>query len=187
MSRALDRVDVARLLASCDRRVAAGRRDHAILTLLARLGLRAGEVAALRVDDVDWRGGQLLVTGKGRRRDRLPLPADVGQALAEYCAGGRPRGGCRSLFLQVRAPYTALSSTAVSHVVVRACDRAGMPRVTAHRLRHTAATEMRRVGAPLFGIGQVLRHRHTATTARYAREDPVALAAVARAWPGGAA
>jgi integrase/recombinase XerD len=114
-------------------------------------------------------------------------PVDVGQAVADYCRQGRRRGGCRSLFLHVRAPYAALSSSAVSNVVVRACDRAGLPRVGAHRLRHTAATAMRRAGAPLFEIGQVLRHRHVSTTALYARDDRDALATVARRWPGGAA
>jgi integrase len=187
MSRALQEGEVARLLASCDRHSAAGRRDFAILTVLARLGLRAREVAALRLDDVDWRGGELVVAGKGNRHDRLPVPVDVGRALADYCWRGRRSGGCRALFLHVRAPYAALSPSAVSHVVVRACDRAGLPHAGAHRLRHSAATAMRRAGAPLLEIGQVLRHRHTVTTAVYAKDDLGALATVARRWPGGAA
>lgn len=186
-SRALEGVEVARLIASCDRRSAAGRRDFAILTVLARLGLRAREVAALSVDDVDWRGGELAVAGKGNRHDRLPLPADVGKAVADYCRRGRRSGGCRALFLHVRAPCGALSPSAVSYVVVRASGRAGLPRAGAHRLRHSAAAAMRRAGAPLFEIGQVLRHRHTATTAGYAKDDFAALATVARGWPGGAA
>ncbi len=187
MPRALAAGQVARLLASCDRRTAAGRRDYAILVMLTRLGLRAGEVATLAVDDVDWRAGEILIPGKGNRHELLPLPVDVGQAVADYCQRSRHRGGCRSLFVHVRAPYAALSSSAVSAVVVRACDRAGLPRVGAHRLRHTAATAMRRAGAPLLEIGQVLRHRHVNTTALYAADDRDALATVARRWPGGAA
>ncbi|MGC8635370.1 MAG: tyrosine-type recombinase/integrase [Candidatus Limnocylindrales bacterium] len=187
ISRALQAGEVARLLASCDRRSAAGRRDFAILTVLARLGLRAREVAALSLDDVDWRGGALVVAGKGNRHDQLPVPVDVGRALADYCRRGRRSGRCRTLFLQVRAPYAALSPSAVSHVVVRACGRAGLPPAGAHRLRHSAATAMRRAGAPLLEIGQILRHRHTVTTAVYAKDDLDALATVARRWPGGAA
>jgi integrase/recombinase XerD len=186
-SRAVEPGHVARLLASCDRRTAAGRRDHALLKVLSRLGLRCGEAAALGIDDINWRAGELLVTGKGNRRDRLPLPVDVGTVLADYCQRGRPRGGCRALFLQVRAPYAALSPSAVSHVVIRACLRAGVPPAGSHRLRHSAASEMRRAGVPLYEIGQVLRHRHGVTTAVYAKDDIGALTSIARAWPGGAA
>jgi integrase/recombinase XerD len=187
LPRAVEPAHVARLLASCDRRSTVGRRDFAILTVLARLGLRAGEVAALNIDDIDWRTGELCVCGKGNRRERLPLPHDVGQAIAEYCQRGRRRGGCRGLFLLVHAPHTALSASGISEVVARACARAGLDRIGAHRLRHTAATQMRAAGAPLFDIGQVLRHRHAATTAHYARDDVDALGVVARPWPGDAA
>lgn len=183
-SRALPAADVMRLLASCDRRTAAGRRDFAILTMLTRLGLRAGEVASLRVDDVDWRAGEIVVCGKGNRYDRLPLPVDVGQALVDYCRRGRALHGDRHLFVQVRAPYGGLSATVVSHVVVRACLRAGLAPSGARRLRHSSATAMRRAGAPLLEIGQLLRHRHTVTTAGYAKDDLEALATIARAWPG---
>ncbi len=183
-TRALTQDQVSRLLASCDRRTHAGRRDLAILTVLARLGLRAGEVAALGLDDVDWRAGEILVLGKGNRRERLPLPADVGQALADYCRGARPRNSCRRLFLQVRAPYGALTGWDVSAIVSRAGARAGLGRMGAHRLRHSAATALLAAGAPLAEIGQVLRHRHHSTTARYARADRDALAALARPWPG---
>ena len=175
---------VERLLQSCDRGVAAGRRDFAIVTVLYRLGLRANEVASLRVDDVDWRAGELVVVGKGNRHDRLPLPVDVGEAIVDYCKFGRHSGACRNLFVLVRAPYTALSSSTVSCVVARAGERAGLPPVRAHRLRHSAASEMRRSGAPLFEIGQILRHTHTKTTALYARDDLTAVATVARPWPG---
>ena len=142
-------------------------------------------MAALGVDDIDWRAGELVVTGKGNRRDRLPLPVDVGQAIADYCARGRRHGDCRSLFLHARAPYVGVSGSAVREVVARACDRVGVPRIGAHRLRHAAATSMRRAGAPLFEIAQVLRHRHLPTTAHYARDDVAALAVVARGWLGG--
>ena len=186
-SRTLTAGEVARLLAGCDRRTAAGRRDHAILTLLVRLGLRAGEVAALTLDDIDWRAGELVVVGKGGRRDRLPLPVDVGQALADYLKRRRPRGECRHVFVHERAPYCAMGRWAVSHVVVRSCQRAGLPELRAHRLRHGAATEMHRAGAGLVEIGQILRHRHTTTTAIYAGTDPEALIGLARPWPGAGA
>lgn len=175
----------ALLLAACDLDSAAGLRDFAILTVLARLGLRANEVASLSLDDVHWRAGELVVAGKGNRHDRLPLPVDVGQALADYCQRARPLQGCRALFVNVRAPYTALSSTAVSSVVLRACLRAGIEPFRAHRLRHATASAMRRAGAPLVEIGQVLRHCHAVTTAVYAKDDLDALTAIARAWPGG--
>lgn len=178
---------VARLLASCDRRTGTGRRDFAILSVLGRLGLRANEVATLRLEDLDWRAGEITVHGKGNRTDRLPLPVDVGQAIADYCRRGRPRRGCRALFVQARAPYVGLGGDVVNKVVERACQRAGLPKVGPHRLRHTAAVALRRAGAPLFEIGQLLRHQHAVTTAGYARDDQGALAQVARRWPGGAA
>lgn len=187
-SRALEQGQAVRLLESCDRQTASGCRDFAILTILARLGLRAGEVAALALEDVDWRNGEiLLVAGKGNRHDRLPLPVDVGEALADYCCRVRPQSDCRALFLHVRAPHTALSSDAITQIVGMACGRAGLPRVGAHRLRHSAATAMRRAGAPLFEISQLLRHRHTVTTSIYAKDDLAALSLVARRWPGGTA
>ncbi len=183
-SRALDPGDVRRLLASCDRRTADGRRDYAILTVLARLGLRANEVASLSLNDIDWPAGEITVAGKGGRRDRLPVPVDVGQAVADYCRRGRPRNEHRALFLHARAPYSPLSSSAITQVVVQASRRAGLPRVGAHRLRHSSASAMRRAGAPLFEIGQVLRHRWVVTTALYAKDDLDALASIARPWPG---
>lgn len=186
LPRALDPKQAARLLGVCDRRKAKGRRDYAILTLLLRLGLRAGEVAALELDDVDWRRGELLIRGKGRRQERLPLPVDVGAALAAYVRRGRPRDGGRTLFLRVPAPHVGLQAASVSLVVYRACDRAGLPRVGAHRLRHTVATEMLRRGAALSEIGQVLRHRSAATTAIYAKVDREALRSLALPWPGDA-
>jgi integrase len=183
-SRALAQSDVERLLAACDRDTAFGRRDLAILTLLARLGLRSGEIAGLSLDDIDWRAGELAVTGKGGRRDRLPVPVDVGATVADYCQQGRPATAASTVFVHGRAPFGPLSSSAVGHVVARAGERAGLGRVGAHRLRHTAASAMRRAGAPMFEIGQVLRHRFVATTAIYAKDDLDGLARIARPWPG---
>lgn len=182
LPRGLEPAVVGKLLASCDRRRLIGRRDFAILLLLARLGLRAGEVAAIGLDDVDWRDGLLLVRGKGSRQDVLPLPVDVGQAIVAYLRA-RPRCECRALFLRVTAPREGLNRCTVAWVVRAACDRAGLPRVGAHRLRHTAATEMLRAGASLAEIGQVLRHREQKTTAIYAKVDRKALRALARPWP----
>jgi integrase/recombinase XerD len=182
LPRGLEPAAVKKLLASCDRRTLIGRRDYAILVLLSRLGLRAGEVAAIGLDDVDWRAGLLLVRGKGSRQDELPLPVDVGEALVSYLRY-RPRCECRALLLRVNAPRGGLQRSAVGWVVRSACDRAGLPRVGAHRLRHTAATEMLRAGASLPEIGQVLRHREIKTTAIYAKVDRTALRALARPWP----
>jgi integrase/recombinase XerD len=185
--KALDPGSLARLLASCDRRTRVGRRDFAVLMLLSRLGLRAGEVSALRVCDVDWRGGEVMIRGKGNRRERLPLPADVGEALAGWLARGRPRCECVFVFTKVRAPLGRLSPGGVSAIVQRASRRAGLPVVCAHRLRHTAATEMLRAGGNLTEIGQVLRHRSRDVTSIYAKVDRSALAAVVMPWPGAAA
>lgn len=187
LPRALPVAHVRRLLASCDRRRAVGRRDFAILLLLARLGLRAGEVAALELGDIDWRAGELVVRGKGRRAERLPIPVDVGDAIVGYLRRGRPADEQRGLFLRARAPHGRLSDGAVKAVVRQACHRAGLPRVGAHRLRHSAATEMLRGGATLAEIGQVLRHRSASTTAIYAKVDRAALRSLALPWPGGAA
>jgi len=182
LPRGLDPAVVRRLLASCDRRRLCGRRDYAILLLLSRLGLRAGEVAAIRLDDIDWRAGMLLVRGKGNREDALPVPTDVGEAVVSYLRR-RPRCECRALFLRVTAPRQGMDRCTVAWVVRAACDRAGLPRVGAHRLRHTAATQMLRAGASLPEIGQVLRHREQKTTAIYAKVDHAALRALARPWP----
>src|SRR6266508_4229856 len=180
---------VARLLSGCDRRTSDGRRDYAILLLLARLGLRAGEVAALTLDDFHWRAGEVDIHGKGNRHERLPLPADVGQAVAGYLRRGRARvpDGCRAVFLRRQAPWGRLGPRGVCQVVRAACRRAGVPELGAHRLRHTAATGMLRAGAGLPEIAQALRHRSLAVTAAYAQPDPHALGELARPWPGGAA
>lgn len=176
--------EVGALIGSCDRERVVGRRDFAILTLLGRLGLRSAEIAGLTLDDIDWRAGEIVVRGKGRRSDRLPLPADVGEALAAYVADGRPRVTHREVFVRGRAPLVGIHPTTVSTVVRHACVRAGLPVVGAHRLRHAAAAAMLARGAPLAEIGQVLRHRDPATTAAYAKVDLGALRMVARPWPG---
>jgi site-specific recombinase XerD len=177
--------ELRRLLASCDRRRAIGRRDFAILLLLGRIGLRCGEVAGLALEDIDWRAGELVIYGKGRRDDRLPLPADVGEALAGYLRRGRPADALdRSVFVRALAPHRAMGSRAVSRVVAAAAARAGLDPVRAHRLRHTAATELLRAGATLPEVGQVLRHRRLLSTAIYAKVDERSLRQLARPWPG---
>ena len=174
---------VARLLASCDRRTRLGRRDYAMLMLLARLGLRAGEVASLSLDDIGWRSGELTVHGKGGRDDRLPLPADVGAALAAWLRI-RPKAQTRAVFLRANAPISAISPRGVAWAVYNACDRSGVPRAGAHRLRHSLATQMLGAGASLAEVGQVLRHARVATTAIYAKVDHRALDALVLPWPG---
>jgi site-specific recombinase XerD len=176
--------DVQRLLDSCDRGSPVGIRNFAIMTLIARLGLRSIEVARLELHDVDWRAGELVVRGKGRRHDRLPLPAEVGEALVAYLSGGRNPEGARHLFLTCRAPRGPIRADLVGDVVERACTRAGLPRVGPHRLRHALAGELLRHGAGLVAISQVLRHQDLATTALYAKVDFSTLRRVAQPWPG---
>jgi len=173
------------LLASCDRSRATGTRDYAILVVLSRLGLRAAEVAALRLDDIDWRAAEIVVRGKGRTEARLPLPFDVGQAVVAYLRQGRPRRPERELFLRAAAPVRGLSPDGVSEVVRAAGERAGLGSFGAHRLRHTAGTNLLRAGATLPEVAQVLRHRSVATTTIYAKVDHRELSRLAMAWPGG--
>lgn len=176
--------EVGRLVDSCDRTDPGGIRDFAILLLAARLGLRSAEVARLELGDIDWRAGEIVVRGKARHRDRLPLPCDVGEALTTYLSEVRPPTPIRQVFLARKAPLRAIRPDVVSDVTRRACDRAGLPRVGAHRLRHALATEMLRRGATLVAVSQVLRHRDLATTAIYAKVDLGALRHVAQPWPG---
>jgi integrase/recombinase XerD len=173
------------LLGSCDRRRPLGRRDYALIVLLLRLGLRRGEVARLTLDDIDWRAGELVIHGKGGRDDRLPLPADVGQAIAAYLRRGRPASDRREVFLRARAPYAPIASGTVASTVRRACRRAGIPEVGSHRLRHTTACEMVGAGVPIVQVGQVLRHSSLQSTAIYARVDIEQLRQLAAPWPGG--
>jgi len=184
LPKGLEPDELRRLLASCDRRRATGRRDYAVLLMLSRLGLRAGEVAGLGLDDVDWRAGEITVRGKGNRLERLPLPADVGAAITAYLRRGRPATATgRSVFVRALAPRGPMTTQAVTMVVFEAGQRAGMGKIHAHRLRHTAATAMLRAGNPLAEVGQVLRHRSTHTTALYAKVDRDALQVLARPWP----
>ena len=174
------------LLGGCDRDTEAGRRDFAILTLLARLGLRACEAAGMHLGDIDWRAGELTVHGKGGMDDMLPLPADAGKAVVDYLLHGRPAGiATTSVFLTVCAPRRGITADGIRGVVARACQRAGIPRAGAHRLRHTVASDLLGAGAGLTEIGQVLRHRSQLSTAAYAKIDHSRLGELARPWPGG--
>jgi integrase/recombinase XerD len=186
LPKGLEPDQVRRLLAACDACTSVGNRDLAILTLLVRLGLRRGEVAGLGLDDIDWRAGTISVRGKGNCHERLPLPPDVGRRLAEYLRHARPTGvQGRTAFVRHFAPYHALGASRVSGIVADAARRAGLGRVHAHRLRHTAATELLRTGASLPEIGQLLRHRRAETTAIYAKVDRDSLRLIARPWPEG--
>lgn len=177
--------DAEALLRACDRSTAVGRRDRAVLLILLRLGLRGGEVARLRLEDIDWRAGQLLVRGKGRRDEQLPLPCDVGEALADYLQQDRAATARREVFVTAIAPAVALTREAVSGIVRRACGRAGIAQIGPHRLRHGLACAMVRAEVPLAEIGQVLRHRSPVSTAIYARVDVAALRDLAQPWPAG--
>ena len=189
LPRYLEAAEVEKLLRSCDRRENAGRRDYAVLVLLARLGLRASEVVNLELDDIDWAAGELVVRGKGNRVDRMPLLQEVGKAVADYLKRGRPRCSTRRVFVHCKAPYAGFSSppNAVSGIVKRALGRADLnpPNHGAHLLRHSLATNLLRNGASLTQIGQVLRHQQTQTTEIYAKVDVHALRALAQPWPGG--
>ena len=186
--RTLSSDEVQRLLAHCDRHTAAGRRNWAILLLLARLGLRAGEVVALALEDLDWETGELHIRGSDVDSDRLPIPHDVGAALTDYLQQARPTCSCRQVFVRMRAPHRGFaSSVAICCIVRRALDRAGLnPALKgAHLLRHSLATQMLRQGASLAEIGQLLRHRSQQTTTIYAKVDLDALRPLALPWPGG--
>lgn len=177
-------LDVGALVAACDVSRPAGRRDRAVLLLLARLGLRACEVTRLELSDLDWRAGEVRVRGKGGGEASLPLPTDVGDSIVTYLREGRPRTESRVVFLTLLAPVRPVSSCCVWHIVALAAERSGQAPVGPHRLRHALAVEMLGRGAALPEIGQVLRHRDLATTAVYAKVDLVALSDVARPWPG---
>lgn len=179
---------VERLLAYCDRNTPSGQRDYAILLLLARLGLRGGEVLAMTLEDVDWERGEILVRGKGQWLERLPLPKDVGEALVNYLRYVRPVCTTRALFIRLQAPLCGLRLSAICCVVRRALKRAGLnPDFKgAHLLRHSLATNMLRRGASLSEIGQLLRHRQPTTTQIYAKVDTEALRGISLPWMGGA-
>lgn len=180
---------VERVLTRCDRHTAIGRRNYAVLMLLARLGLRADEVRSLNLDDVDWRAGQLMIRGKGRAPEPMPLPVDVGKALAAYTVNGRPPSTSRAVFVRMVPPYNEFpSSAAITTIAADAIHAAGVdaPIKGAHVFRHTLATQMLREGASLREIGQVLRHRDEDTTRIYAKVDLTRLRVLAMPWPGGA-
>lgn len=175
---------VRALLGACDPTEAVGCRDRAVIVLMRRLALRSAEVAALRLDDVDWAGGTILVRGKGGRVDRMPMPADVGEALVAHLRAGRPATAERTVFVRAVAPFTPLGSSSVSCIVARAARRAGLGTVHGHRLRHTAASETLNAGASLDEVAQLLRHEGVASTVIYAKVDRSRLTALARPWPG---
>lgn len=180
--------EVERVLNACKRRTPIGRRDYAILLLLARLGLRAGEVVALELDDLNWRAGEILVRGKGLVHDRLPLPVEVGEALTAYLQQDRPACATRRVFVCMRAPRRSLGGAATMTTIVRrALVRADLhpPLKGAHLLRHSLATSLLRAGATMGEIGEVLRHRVPSTTEIYAKVDFEGLRSVARPWPTG--
>lgn len=181
LPRPISASDVQRMLASCDRRTATGKRDYAILLMLVRLGVRQCEVCALTLDDFDWERSVLTVRGKGKKRAELPIPDDIGRAVTAYLRR-RPRVDAREVFVGVRAPYRPLR--VVGQLIRAISQRAGIAPVSPHRLRHTAASEMLRRGASLAEIGEVLRHASTQTTAIYAKVDRHALRALVQPWPG---
>jgi integrase/recombinase XerD len=188
LPRYLSPQQVALLIASCAGCGARGIRDRAILLLLSRLGLRAGDILEMRLGDIDWSSGTLRVKGKGRRETRLPLPQDAGDAVLAYLASGRPSVDDDRLFLRLAAPFRPFSSSStVSHVVDLALKRAGIddpPSRGANLLRHSAATQMLRGGATLQSVGAVLRHKSLETTTHYAKVDLTLLAQIAQSWPG---
>mgnify|MGYP003543156091 FL=1 len=180
--------ELAALLGAFDASTAIGRRDYAIVVMLARLGLRAGEVTALTLDDLDWAQGEIVVHGnKANHTERLPLPVDVGEALVGYLRDGRPKTTCRAVFVRANGTEGLSAAGGVGRVVKRAVARAGLASGSAHRLRHSAGTAMLRAGASLAEVGQVLRQRSSQVTAHYAKVDFVALRAVALPWPEGVA
>jgi site-specific recombinase XerD len=179
---------VQRVLECCNRQTTIGLRDYAILLLLARLGLRASEVAFLKLEDMDWEAGQITVHGKGGYSAHLPLPVDVGEAIADYLQKGRPSCSSRSVFVRALAPQRgSLDPRTISSIVRHAVVRAGIDsqHKGAHLFRHSLATQMLRKGASLAEIGEILRHRSANTTALYAKVDLTALRTLALPWPGG--
>ena len=187
--RAIGRDEVTRLLASIDRDTPVGCRDYAMILALARLGLRSSEVVSLELDDIDWVAGQIHVRGKAGQRNDLPLPADVGEAIADYLRKSRPRNASRRVFLRDKAPIRGFTGpSGLGSVIRRSLKRAGIdaPTTGTHQFRHGLASEMLRGGASLGEIGEVLGHRHVQTTAIYAKVDLNALRTLALPWPGDA-
>ena len=180
---------VQKVLDGCDRTSVIGRRDYAILMMLARLGLRANEVATLTLDDIDWRSGEMRLHSKGRQRARMPIPPDVGAAVVAYLRDARPKSSCRRLFLRTPAPRVGFTSNStITRIAKTALERAGIQGFAhqgAHLFRHSLATELLRSGATLSEIGQLLRHRSHDTTRIYAKVDMDTLRTLSLPWPGG--
>ncbi len=185
----LPAAQVQKALDGCDRATPMGRRDYAILMMLAKLGLRADEVATLTLDDIDWRASEMLVRAKGRQRARMPIPPDVGAAIVGYLRNGRPKSSCRRLFIRALAPHVGFASgCAITMIAKTALDRVGIKGCAhrgAHIFRHSLATELLRSGATLTEIGQLLRHESHDTTRIYAKVDIEALRTLSLPWPGG--
>ncbi len=180
--------EVQQLLDSCDQSTTKGQRDYTILLLLARLGLRGSELVAMRLDDINWDAGEMLIRGKGQRHDRLPIPKDVGKALAAYLRHGRPSSPTRHVFVRLNAPHRGFASSSdISAIVHRAVDRVGLHPANkgAHLLRHSLATNMLAKGASFTEIGEVLRHRSHITTELYSKVNLSALHRLAQPWPEG--
>jgi integrase len=181
---------VQNVLDGCDRASAMGRRDYAILMILAKLGLRANEVATLTLDDIDWRSGEICVRAKGRQRARMPLPPDVGAAVVAYLRDARPKSSCRRLFLRTLAPRVGFASgctiTMIAKTALKRAGIRGFAHQGAHLFRHSLATELLRSGATLSEIGQLLGHKSHDTTRIYAKVDIDALRTLSPPWPGGA-
>jgi site-specific recombinase XerD len=179
---------IQRVLNCCDRNTAIGKRNYAILLLLARLGLRAGEVVTLTLDDIDWEAGLITVQGKGKRAAQMPLPVEAGAAIADYLRQARPDCSSRRVFIRQNAPLVGFAnSVAICSLVDRALERAGVESAYrgSHLFRHSLATEMLKQGASLFEIGDLLRHRRPDTTTIYAKVDLISLRSIALPWPGG--
>jgi integrase/recombinase XerD len=186
LPRYLQPEEVERLIASCDRSSPVGRRNRAILLLLARLGLRAGDITHLRLGDIEWNNASIQVCGKGRRQTQLPLTQEIGQAIVDYLQNGRPQCNADTVFVSCDAPFRSIGSAAVSMIVVRTLRRAGVVRPSrgaAHLLRHSVATSMLRQGATLEDIAGILRHSSIETTQIYAKVDIDALQQIAQPWP----
>lgn len=188
LPRYLQSDEVERVIASCDSATSIGKRDRAILLLLARLGLRAGDIVQLRLADVDWKEAGICVSGKGRRQTLMPLTQEMGDAIVDYIKDGRPHTTVDTLFLRSRAPFRALANhCAVSMIVIQAMRRAAVTcpsRGAAHVLRHSVASSMLRQGSTLQDVADVLRHRSVATTEIYAKVDVLTLRQIAQPWPG---
>ncbi|MDN6332110.1 MAG: tyrosine-type recombinase/integrase, partial [Micrococcaceae bacterium] len=180
----LTREEVRALLTVVDQATPAGKRDYAVVLLLLRLGLRCSEVAALTLEDVDWKAGTLLIHGKGGRVDTLPLPIDVGNALVDYLQLTRPKDlEAREVFIRVYAPFRGLTRVSISCIVSRLAKKAGLGIVHAHRLRHTAASNVLNAGASMEEVAQFLRHASTETSAIYAKTDMTRLSGLSQPWP----